>query len=537
MRPLPLLVFLGSMVVVPHTCAAQGFSVGIELPNQAPIPPAVEHALAEMGIDYVNFYLNTSPAAGDVPFDSTLPGLMDMCKRLKLDFSIAAHAFEPPEEALRQASGLNGDEGSRFEGVLFDELAHVAVLNHFGLKGLVDSNSFQTLDEAYAGTLEAYRGLVDKYGALGATLTATHVFPVLLHLAARAGAVPCPKICKEFYSPVSLAIGMGAAKQYGRPLWVDCDLWYWDLIPGHDADELRSNLLLAYWLGADRVYLEGAGYNLKPSGHAGIPFSLMTQPNADTYQLTAHGEVLRWFAKEYVPNRPRPWSFRDVRPRVAIIRFEDTCFGQRYTTWPDSLYGSGALHSDADTEAWFALWNLLTAGRTGRDGLTFFKVWVAPSGYERPVRPGVAESYLSRPVQADTHRFFVPLTGTVVYDHTVGYELLADVPLIVLTGKRLSEETLRAVRRRVSEGATCLAWAPLARRNGFTDAPQGVTVIEEGAGKWVLTDDFGFGAVFQHVWQWIGHPDEIRYRFSEHDVVLRRVTDNQVAVEVDGKAM
>ena len=44
---------------------------------------------------------------------------------------------------------------------------------------------------------------------------------------------------------------------------------------------MKSNLLLAYWLGADTVYIEGAGFNLQPAGKQGIPFSLMTQMDAD----------------------------------------------------------------------------------------------------------------------------------------------------------------------------------------------------------------------------------------------------------------
>jgi hypothetical protein len=136
-------------------------------------------------------------------------------------------------------------------------------------------------------------------------------------------------------------------------------------------------------------------------------------------------------------------------------------------------------------------------------------------------------------VQADVHRFFVPLTGVVVYDDFAKYDQLAGVPVIVLTGKRVSEETMAAIRRRVSEGAVCLAWAPLARKHGFPDAAPGVTVKPDGKGRWVLTDDFGFGGVFQQIWQWVGHPDEIRYTFGEHTVVLRRVTDNEVSVKVD----
>jgi len=73
---------------------------------------------------------------------------------------------------------------------------------------MVDVDKLLTLDQAYDTTLKAYHALVTKYRDLGAPLTATHVFPVLFHLAARAGAIPCPKICKEEFSSVTMAMGM-----------------------------------------------------------------------------------------------------------------------------------------------------------------------------------------------------------------------------------------------------------------------------------------------------------------------------------------
>jgi hypothetical protein len=409
-------------------------------------------------------------------------------------------------------------------------------MNNYSPIPLADPATFKDLDHAYSSTVDSYKKLQMKFSALGSTVTATHVWPVMDHIAAESGFTVCPKICKEFYSPVSLAIGMGAAKQYGRELWVDCDLWFWDLIPGHTPEEMKSNLLLAYWLGADLVYVEGSGFNLRPAGKQGIPFSMMTQITPDMYQLTPHGEALRWFCRDYLPKNPRSWSFRDVKPDIAIIRFEDTCHGQRYAGgFADNLYGSANLHSNRDTEAWLGLWNLLTFGKTGRDGLSFFKSWVAQSGYEKGVQQDLAQSYLSRPVQADQHKFFVPLNGVVVYDHKAGYDLLKDVPLIVLTGVEVSPKTMEAVRKCVNDGATCLAWGPLAKKNGFSDWESGFKVISEGKGRLILTDDFGYGKVYEEIKPFIGHPDTIRYRFANHQVTLKRVTDNEISVEVTEK--
>ncbi|MHB1455637.1 MAG: hypothetical protein ACYC0V_01855 [Armatimonadota bacterium] len=400
---------------------------------------------------------------------------------------------------------------------------------------IADPEKFKSLDQAYTESVAGFKKLKDKFAGLGCDeVISTHIWPVMHHASAPGGFIVCPKICKELYSPVSLAIGLGAANQYGRSLWVDIDLWHYDQIPGHSAEEFKSNLMLAYWLGADVVYTEGSGYNLYPAGKQGIPFSMMTQINTTDYQLTPIGETLRWFCKEYVPSHPRPWTFRDIKPSVAIIRFEDSCHGQRFFEPTDHLYGSPNLHSDEDTEAWLPLWNLLTMGKTGRDGLTYFKVPCAAYGYQRPVQPSVAQSTASRPLQAEVHKFFAPLNGVVVYDHLVGYDLLKGIPLLAVTGKQISAETMDAVRQCVQEGAVCLFWAPLAKKNGFKYGKESVVVVPEGKGRFVLTNDFQLPTVWQNVWNLVGRPDEIRYQFGEKTVTLKRITDNEVAVDIDG---
>lgn len=537
MNKVPLFAFLVGVIGVMGMGGVQAetkFRVGIEIPTQVPVTPAIQAALKDIGISYMNYYIVAQPGV-DLPAKETNDAMMRLADLLGIDFSIACCQANPPDEcvkdAVAHAKASNGKQ--QYLGTVFDELEHVRLMNPWSSEMLADTSKFKTLDEAYDASIVGFTKLHDKFAALGSTVTATHVWPLMLHNAARAGFTPCPKICKELYSTISLAIGMGAAKQYGRDLWVDCDLWYWDLVPGHTPEETKSNLLLAYWLGADLVYVEGSGYNLKPAGKQGTPFSLVNQIGPDTYSLTPHGEALRWFCREYLPAHPRKWTFRDVKPNIAVIRFEDGCHGQRYSTgWADNLYGSPNLHSDRDTEAWLGLWNLLTFGKAGRDGITFFKGWTAAYGYQRGVTEGFQPSYLTRPVQSDLHRFFVPMNGVVVYDHTAGYDLLKDIPLLCLTGKEVSDTTMAAIRRCVNEGAVCLAWGPLAVQHGFKDWISGVKIIPEGKGKFILTDDFGASRLYNEIWSYQGHPDEIRYRFATGEVVLRRVSDDSVAVEL-----
>lgn len=518
------------------------FTLGIEMPCQIPVTPAVEGALRDIGIQYINYYVK--PWQG-VPEDQSLSAnqaMLDFADKLGISYSLSCYGVDPPQACVEAAQRGSG----RFRGIVFDEIEHCRQLNpHKGTPLFCDPLKVKTLDEAYEATLAGYRDLREKYQALGVDCVATHVFPVLHHVAARAGFTVCPKIQKEFYSTVSLAIAMGAALQYGRDLWVDCDLWYYDLVPGHTAEELWSNMLLAYWMGSDLLYLEGCGHNLTPVGNQGIPFSLMTQVTPDLYQLTEHGETLRRFLREYLPTQTRPWTFRDVKPTIAIVRFPDSDYGQRSQyakdpnwpagelEWHAGLYGSPNLPSTEDTQAWFDLWNLLTFGKTGRDGITFFKCTDAASGYERPVKPDQVQSLYSRPLQAASHPFFVPMNNVVVFDHLVGYEMIKDIPLLFLTGVKISPETWAAVKRCADQGAAVVIWGHLANALGFEDYEKGLKEIPSGKGRFILTDAFSANELFQKIWMHMGHPDEIKYRFGDKWVTLKKSGENKVEVILD----
>ncbi len=505
------------------------FTIGIELQSQTPFPQPVENALRDMGIGYAGFYVTNAPK-WERPEAETAATMLDLCGRLGIPFTLDCHHRSPSAESIRAAA----KPGSKFLGVLIDELTHVRLLypEFAGPDAdplIADPKRFTDMLDAHDRTVEGLAALrVDLMRKGAPQVIATEVWPSLLHAAARAGMTPCPKICKEFYSPVSLAVGLGAALQYDRPLWVDVDMWHFAAVPGHPAEEVQANLELAYWMGADLVYLEGCGYNLHGGGQQGIPFSLMTQVDATKYQLTPHGEMLKEFCTKYLPANPRPWTFRDVRPDAAIVRFDDTDVGQK--AWGvDKLYGTPNLKPDRDTAAWLELWNVLTHGKTGSDGITWFKPSVPhPKANER-YHKDVTPSYLSDPAHIE-HRFFVPLNGVVVFDHTVGYERLKDIPLIFLTGKHVSPKSMEAIRRRVREGALCVAWGPLASRAGFEGWEKGVGVFRYGKGRFVLTDDFEAPEAVRHFRRFLGKPDEIRYRFAGRTVTLKRVTDNSVKV-------
>ena len=115
-------------------------------------------------------------------------------------------------------------------------------------------------------------------------------------------------------------------------------------------------------------------------------------------KITPYGKVYQWFVKEYVPAHPRPYTFRDLRPEVAIVRFDDSCWGQGDSGFPNALYGAANLKTTRDPDAWFQIWSLLTHGQTRNGGISFHN-----------------GSYAGFP-----HEFFYPLRGAVMYDHLAG---------------------------------------------------------------------------------------------------------------------
>ena len=524
----------GVLIIASLLAQTPPFSIGVEIPNQVPTAHAVQEALHDMGIDYVSYYVKPHGGSTDALAVETNRPMLQMVDRLGVSFTLGCYPVSPPARCVQEARAFarENDDVSGFDGVVFNEIMHCRLLNPHSPELLGGGQAFDSFETAYETVLRDLRSLRTQTGV---PCIATHFWPVLLHLSARAGFTVCPKICKESFSPVSMAIALGAALQYNTGLWADVDLWMFDMMPGHPPEEFESNLMLAYWLGVDRVYVEGVSHTLLEVGRQGGPISLVNTLRDDVYQLTAHGQVLRRFATEYVPSHPRPWSFRDCIPQVAIVRFPDSDHGQSYLPigfFKPYLYGSPELPPNADTEAWFALWNLLTKGKTGRDGLTYFKPYFEPYGIGPNRIEGRMESLYSRPQLAEIHSFWVPLTGVVVYDHLVGYELLADVPCIFVTGLTLSRPTFDAVMRRVEEGALVVMWAPLAARMGIDDFDGGLEVRDMGAGKLILLDDFGHGDLRKYIWPYEGRPDEIRYRFGKHEMTLHRIDDNRVRVEV-----
>jgi hypothetical protein len=84
----------------------------------------------------------------------------------------------------------------------------------------------------------------------------------------------------------------------------------------------------------------------------------------------------------------------------------------------------------------------------------------------------------------------VPLDNVAVYDHQVGYETLAGLGLIFLSGLMISDNTMRAVQRCVKEGAMCVLPPRLAPVDSGLDTVEEGTRVEDGSGQWLVVPEF-----------------------------------------------
>ena len=406
---------------------------------------------AELGVDFCDLHFGGKE-------EILLPAL-EACDRrgtqYVLNFEHAPPGWVP---SPRLKAELECHPG--FLGFLLDEADHMQINAHWPVidyYGYDDQHYLAETDglDLFRAQQAVYRSL-EKYKAAcqvaGKAVAVEYLFPVMMHTAARAGHHLSPKILKETCGPIMLSVAMGAARQYGVPFWVDVDYWWHNETIGHSAERFRSALLLAYWSGADRIYVEGgAAYsNAHPVGQA----------IEATYKE---------FLREYVPAHPRPYSWRDFRPQIGIVRFDDTCFDERQKylgEYPGPLYGH--VPAGPENVEWLNIWSLLSHG--------FVRTDSASHQWE-------ARRFGSRTL-------FVPLHNVAVFDHEAGYETLAGLRLIFLTGALISPDTLAAVQRCVEQGATCILPPRLASPGSDSARISEITAIPQGQGQWLVVPEF-----------------------------------------------
>jgi hypothetical protein len=402
----------------------------------------------------VNFYdLHFS---GD---ESCLQSALDECDGLGvgyvLNFEKAPLGWIPSNKLKSQLEKRPG-----FLGFILDEADHMQINAHWPVIDYYGYNDQHYLSETEGMNLftarEAVLRSLLRYNAdctvAGKSPATEHLFPVMMHTSAQAHMTISPKILKETCGPIMLAVAMGAARQYGVPFWVDVDYWWHNETIGHSVDRFRSALLLAYWSGADQIYVEGgAAYsNNHPVGR----------------DIEA---AYKDFIDRYPSAHPRPYTWRDFKPDIGIVRFDDTCFDarQKYLgEYPGPLYGH--IPAEQENLEWLNIWSLLSHG--------FVRTDSASHQWE-------ARRFGSRTL-------FVPLHNVAVYDHQVRYETLAGLQLIFLTGVTISADTLAGIERCVREGATCVLPPHLAPPDSGFESIFEITSVDHGKGHWLVVPEF-----------------------------------------------
>jgi hypothetical protein len=420
------------------------------------------------------------------------------------------HLFKFPEPVLKSLA-----RPEAVWGIQYDELEHSQItrnlsitLKHPGVElvSLAEPTGmdFKAADNAvYQGA----KSLVDECKRDGARKVLTeHVWPVLFHNFARAGITPVYKQMKENWSNLWASCAMGACLQYDQELWACLDFWHYNNFPGHSAEELWSNLLFAYWSGVDKAYVESIGRHTYATD------------NNDNLTLKERGRVLSRFVKEYVPENPRPYTFRDLEPEVAIIRFDDTEWGQGPNTycsvdydgqkvnlyWKDWLFGAYDLRTSPESEEWMKAWHTITHGVVKKESLS----WNAGNIYE-----------------GMDYRCFAPANSVVVFDDSVTKKHLGSVKLAFLCGLFMSRETLEDVGELVHQcGLVVVTSKRFAPKEFVSHYSSGTKEFIDGKGKWIITDDMAGDDLKRLVSPRIGNDNEIVFRFKGNRKVVMTIS-------------
>ena len=385
------------------------------------------------------------------------------------------HLFTFPPEVLKS---LN--QSDAVWGIQYDELEHSQIFRNKSLAlkapgverpALVETTGM-TFEEADKAVYTATKKLVDESKSLGTRyVIGEHVWPALFHNFARAGLTPVYKQMKEGWSNVWAAIAMGASMQYNQELWTCIDLWFHDVYPGHSAKELAANLRFAYLAGVDKAYMESLGKH-----------TFSVDKDGEIY-LKQTGRVLRDFSQNYLQTHPRPYTFRDYQPEIAIIRFDDTTWGQgdgvysvwyndgipQRLYWNDWLFGAYNLRSTPVSTEWIKAWHTITHGQVKKESLS----WASH------------EVYLDTP-----HRSFAPANAPIVFDNMVRKPLLESLKLAFLCGLDISTATLNDIISLVKEkGLTVVTSKRFAPEQFASKYSSGTREFIDGKGRWIITDD------------------------------------------------
>ncbi|MFC5653614.1 hypothetical protein ACFPYJ_31740 [Paenibacillus solisilvae] len=489
--------------------------------SQDPAPSAEQFVEALQSLDadfYVHHMLPGLEGQSEMIRDMVLHGI-DVCLgneygNINGPWVEGTNRWDVPDEAILEAA-----RSGRLIGLLYDEPEHLQInagqyrkdgwFPHWGA-----TDGFG-LEPAYAGMVNAVRGRVEHVrhllaghglDAAAAPLVSEHVFPVMFHAKARAGMAVCPKIMKESFQALQLGTALGAAKQYGRPMWICADLWGPDIghwftrisgFPGHSPEEFESALRMGYLMGPTHLFAEN--------------IDVLLHHRENRLVRTEFGEAWHRFVNDYVPRHPLVWRHDQASADIAVIHSEDSNYGQNAR-----LYGNRELQVPESSKSIFPVWHLLSHGKIPSHGSCMhipgydfprhvLRKRVPPEGY--PLLSGCADL-----PQTAVHTLFEPVNNALAFDEHVRDDQLGSPKLIIAAGSRLSAGTLSAVRRRSEDGAVVIVAEWLVPAGWKESRRFG------NGGAWIVTGDFLSDDAREAAAPFLGSGDCWRQRFGNTEI-------------------
>lgn len=508
---------------------------------------AMREAMERLGFDFLMHHIYGSPRVDDV--EQVASWARDAGCGFFVDQETVAPVpgkAKPEGPYIRPGSFFQPEAewvaacaaSPRFMGVCYDEAEHWSTNGvHVTRRSVGNSRPSEpegpephffdatgcTLTEAYEGNVANLRALLaNTYSSLDFDqeevsgrprhiVCTEQVFPIMGPVFARAGVSPFPKYLKESVTPVFVAMALGAARQYGTTYGACLDLWGasdpgW---PGHGPARLASAMQFAYWSGCDLAYVE----NMNFQGRV-----LYEADGEQVKRLTPWGEATRSFAVDYMAMHPRPSTIGPARyrPRIAIVRFPDTDWGQtrRQGYISGTLYGAANLLPDAQTRYWLKVWHLVSHGTIPATGLTWH-----------------ADGYKNLPF-----RLVFPCESVAIYDHLADDPaLFAGTQLVFLAGKMVSEKCLQTLAALVKDGLTVVGPAHLMPAEIRAHGTCGFGEHCDGGGSWIVADDPLHPAVRDRLRPLLGDGETMRLTFDGVEVVFSADEAGGLSrVEVDG---
>lgn len=401
-----------------------------------------------------------------------------------------------------------------FWGVVYDEAEHSQIHRNMSIR-IKDFNADlpafaettgMTHKQADQAIFNKAKEIANKHKDCNAPMVICEaVFPVLFHNFSKAGFTIAYKQMKEHWSNLWAACAVGAARQYNKELWSCIDLWCGMNYPGHSPKELKANLIFAYLFGVDKAYIENIGsdcfYSVKQDGNL---------------ELKEYGVEYLDFINCFLPKHPRNYTHRDYEPEIAIIRFDDTDWGQGngFFFIEGELFGSHTLKSDEKTTEWIKAWHTITHG----------VVSSASMSMNAGVEIGDDDEV--------SHHSFAPFNSPIVYDDTVTEEHLKTLSLAFLCGLFISENTLKDISNLVKNNGLTVVTSNRFAPKAFADKyKEGTIACQEGKGKWIITDDMSSNELKELIKPLLGKPDEISCRFKQKTVKLK-IKENGDSLEL-----